>query len=293
MASDAAAAKAGDTTAAGRLQADAQSRLALAQSFYGTATAAYAAEFASVKDDLSAVAGGLTAQASASQQQVEALNSSVSLLQQQVGLAAATVTSLDSLRAAVLSAFPASSAASAAAAAVSPTGQVTAAYQSLLGRAPDAPGLAYWTSAMEAGSSIARVTAGIQASDEYQRLHGLQEGGWVGNGVWNRDSVLARFAGGGAIALAGGEYVVSAPQAARYADILPRLNQGRYSNDNSSQAVLAELRAVRAELAAMRRGQAQLAQVAAQGHLATVQAVQDNTTVAQQAAGVAKRLSAR
>jgi hypothetical protein len=289
MARDVAAAKGGDTTAAGRLQADAQSRLALAQTFYGAATASYAQEFATVQSDLSAVATGLAAEASASQQQVDALNSSVSLLHQQVGLAAETVTSLDRLRSAVLSAFTASTTASAA----SPTGQVTATYQALLGRTPDATGLAYWVNAMTGGASLAAVTASIKASEEYKRLHGMQQGGWVGNGVWNKDSVLAQFAGGGAIALAGGEYVVSAPQAARYADILPRLNQGRYSNDNSSQAVLAELRALRAELAAMRRGQAQLAQVAAQGHLATVQAVQEGTVIAQQAAGVAKRLSAR
>jgi hypothetical protein len=36
------------------------------------------------------------------------------------------------------------------------------------------------------------------------------EGGMVGNGIWNKDSVLARFAGGGNIALAGGEFVTTA-----------------------------------------------------------------------------------
>ncbi|WP_062206797.1 phage tail tip lysozyme [Aureimonas sp. AU12] len=38
-----------------------------------------------------------------------------------------------------------------------------------------------------------------------------QGGGTVGNGVWNVDSVRARFAGGGDIALAGGEGVLTAP----------------------------------------------------------------------------------
>lgn len=42
-------------------------------------------------------------------------------------------------------------------------------------------------------------------------IPGFAGGGMVGNGVWNQDSVLAQYAGGGSIALAGGEYVVSAP----------------------------------------------------------------------------------
>jgi hypothetical protein len=41
---------------------------------------------------------------------------------------------------------------------------------------------------------------------------GYAAGGIVGgNAIWNRDSVIARYAGGGDIALAGGEYVVTAP----------------------------------------------------------------------------------
>ncbi|MFZ2871405.1 hypothetical protein, partial [Zavarzinia sp.] len=40
----------------------------------------------------------------------------------------------------------------------------------------------------------------------------LEAGGMVGNGVWNKDSVLARYAGGGTIALAGGEWVTRASQ---------------------------------------------------------------------------------
>ncbi|PWR17487.1 hypothetical protein, partial [Zavarzinia aquatilis] len=40
----------------------------------------------------------------------------------------------------------------------------------------------------------------------------LEAGGLVGNGIWNKDSVLARYAGGGTIALAGGEWVTRASQ---------------------------------------------------------------------------------
>lgn len=42
-------------------------------------------------------------------------------------------------------------------------------------------------------------------------IPGYAMGGMVGNGVWDRDSVLARYAGGGSVALAGGEFVTRAP----------------------------------------------------------------------------------
>jgi len=48
---------------------------------------------------------------------------------------------------------------------------------------------------------------------QYERggvVGAYEAGGVVGNGVWGRDSVLARYAGGGLIALAGGEGVLTA-----------------------------------------------------------------------------------
>jgi hypothetical protein len=172
------------------------------------------------------------------------------------------------------------------------TRQITQLYESVLGREPDAGGLASWLKAMSSGMSAEQVRSSLMASQEYKTKHGLELGGWVGNGVWNKDSVLAAFAGGGAIGLAGGEFVMSAPAAARYSDILPAMNSGRYaSNDNA--AVLGELRALRAELAALRQQHATGIQVSAQGHLATVKAVKEGTSVAQESAGIAKRLSAR
>jgi tape measure domain-containing protein len=128
-------------------------------------------------------------------------------------------------------------------------------YLALLNRAPDAAGMKTWTDAMtQKGWTNAMVQASIKTLPEYKSLHGLAAGGWVSNGAWNEDSVIAMTAGGAAQPLAGGEYVVSAPAAAQFADILPVINRGSYSsNDNSSQAVLAELRAVRLELAELRK----------------------------------------
>lgn len=81
---------------------------------------------------------------------------------------------------------------------------------------------------------------------------GLQEGGWVGNGTWNRDSVLAGYAGGGQIMLAGGEHVTNAMQAARYAPELNAINAGTFRQGGGA-AVVQELRALRSELVAYRR----------------------------------------
>jgi hypothetical protein len=94
--------------------------------------------------------------------------------------------------------------------------------------------------------------------------------------VWNRDSVLAAYAGGGNIALAGGEFVMNAMQAARWAPELTAMNAGTFrpSNDNGSSEVVAELRALRgqvgrleAELAELRKTTAQAGMVV-QGEVA-------------------------
>jgi hypothetical protein len=103
-------------------------------------------------------------------------------------------------------------------------------------------------------------------------------GGVVGgNAVWNRDSVLAKFAGGGHIALAGGEFVVPAP--AVTPETLPSLEfmqrTGRPpANDSSgsSAAMIAELRALRDEVRMLRA-------VSAQGSMAVATAVQEGNSM--------------
>ncbi|HEY0833259.1 MAG TPA: transglycosylase SLT domain-containing protein, partial [Azospirillum sp.] len=84
-------------------------------------------------------------------------------------------------------------------------------------------------------------------------LAAMAAGGLVGNGLWNVDSVVARHADGGGIALAGGEYVVRAP--AVNAGTLPALEHinlhGRTANDTRGgdlREVAELLRALLAEL---------------------------------------------
>jgi hypothetical protein len=54
--------------------------------------------------------------------------------------------------------------------------QVTQLYQSLLGRAPDEAGLAYWTQAVANGVPLSTVEAAIRSSDEYASQHNTSTG---------------------------------------------------------------------------------------------------------------------
>jgi hypothetical protein len=56
---------------------------------------------------------------------------------------------------------------------------ITAAYQTYLGRTPDAPGLASWLWAMQNGLSDEQLEAGFIGSTEYIANHGGQGAGWV------------------------------------------------------------------------------------------------------------------
>lgn len=91
---------------------------------------------------------------------------------------------------------------------------------------------------------------------------GFESGGVVGNGRWGRDSVMARYAGGGNIMLAGGEGVLTAGATAAIGgraaiDYINRTGM-MPANDNGGvvaaiASLQAEVRYLRAELAAVGR----------------------------------------
>ncbi|WP_435536934.1 hypothetical protein [Azospirillum sp. ST 5-10] len=94
---------------------------------------------------------------------------------------------------------------------------------------------------------------GTGAFDAYRRSNplydaiarmiiGYEEGGVVGTGLWGRDSVLARYADGGLIALAGGEHVMPADMTARYLPQLEAMRAGRYVAANDRWPGVADLR---------------------------------------------------
>jgi hypothetical protein len=89
---------------------------------------------------------------------------------------------------------------------------------------------------------------------------GMEAGGVVGNGIWNRDSVVARYAGGGNIALAGGEGVLNARATAAIGGrrSIDFINRSGVLPGNDNSALVAELRAMRAELAESRAERRQL-----------------------------------
>jgi hypothetical protein len=91
-------------------------------------------------------------------------------------------------------------------------------------------------------------------------IPGYAGGGVVGNGAQGVDSVIARYAGGGSIALAGGEFVMPAQQTKQFYSQLESMRSGGGAgNDNSElfaalartnaagfSAVVTELRELRA-----------------------------------------------
>ncbi|WP_439618305.1 phage tail length tape measure family protein [Shinella sp.] len=92
------------------------------------------------------------------------------------------------------------------------------------------------------------------------------QGGIVGNGLFNVDSVIARYAGGGNIALAGGEQIIRATSVTgETRPFLEHVNRTGTVPSNDNSAVVAELRAVKAELAALRAGQTSQSKVVAAG----------------------------
>ena len=125
--------------------------------------------------------------------------------------------------------------------------QLNQIYQATLGRNVDQTGYAFFSQALANGATASNIIDQIRTSQEYATLHGLvnggivgafAEGGFVGNGRYNRDSVVARYAGGGTIALAGGEAVIPAAATARNRNSIAAMIAGRSSNDNGDTRAL-------------------------------------------------------
>ncbi|WP_372502397.1 tape measure protein [Tistrella mobilis] len=134
------------------------------------------------------------------------------------------------------------------------------------------------TAAIEA--LTAQLTASVaSASAAVAVVPGYASGGVVGNGVYNRDSVLASYAGGGAIALAGGEHVTRATSVTPATlPVLDAINAtGRVPAMGDGGATAAEVRALRDEVRALRQELAALRQTTAAAGGATVDAIERQT----------------
>ncbi|MBX3536429.1 MAG: DUF4214 domain-containing protein [Chelatococcus sp.] len=136
------------------------------------------------------------------------------------------------------------------------TTYVQSLYRDIFKREADLAGLAYWTGLLKNGTynsaTLYTALADAKAAGA-MRFGGIvgayAGGGIVGNGIWDMDSVIARYAGGGSIALAGGEHVTRAPSVnpSTY-PVLDYINRtGRApANDDSAKE---EIRALRGQVA--------------------------------------------
>lgn len=107
-------------------------------------------------------------------------------------------------------------------------------------------------------------------------------GGFVKNGTWNKDSVNSE--------LAGGEFVVRAAEAAKFANILPDINSGAYDPDINRQ-LLNEIKGLKDEVIQLKAQSIRNGQIAAQGSLAVVNAVSGD--MQQKMAAIARENLAR
>lgn len=153
-------------------------------------------------------------------------------------------------------------------------------------------GLASWISGLSpADQTLANKVIGAYIDINRQAgglIPGYVNGGMVGNGIWNKDSVVARYAGGGAIGLAGGEMVISAPKVtARTYPVLDQINRtGRVpSNDSGNSELISEVRALRAEVRSLKA-------VTAEGSLLVAGKVGEGNDHARQQLGEQKRRNA-
>ncbi|WP_372090321.1 tape measure protein [Tistrella mobilis] len=134
------------------------------------------------------------------------------------------------------------------------------------------------TAAIEA--LTAQLTASVaSASAAVAVVPGYAAGGVISNGVYDRDSVIARFAGGGAVALAGGEHVTRATSVTPATlPVLDAINAtGRVPAMGGDGATAAEVRALRDEVRALRQELAALRQTTAAAGGATVDAIERQT----------------
>ncbi|MDO1582433.1 phage tail length tape measure family protein [Rhizobium oryzicola] len=163
--------------------------------------------------------------------------------------------------------------------------QLNELYRQIMGRDLDATGRNFF---LNSGKSFDQIAADLQ----YAKAHGAMRfggivgafasGGMVGNGLYDIDSVRARYAGGGDILLAGGEHVTRAPSVnARTAPTLDYINRTGQLPGNDNSALVAELRNLRAEVASLKAELSHVANVTATSGQVVAGAVSETTGAVQ------------
>lgn len=117
------------------------------------------------------------------------------------------------------------------------------------------------------------ILAGAGVSGRFRNgglIGAYANGGLIGNGLYDVDSVIARYSNGGNIALAGGEYVMPAPATKQYMPALEAMRRGTFKGSDNAELVQ-EIRALRSEI----RNVAKVSAMAGDGTIERLERVAD------------------
>lgn len=238
-------AKAGDETAQANFVSVAQAFLAASRTV-NASDQQYQSDYASVIDMTNKLQISAVSQVDIAKQQLQAVKDSVKGI---IDVNDSVKSVADAIR--DLAVVMAQLAGSSPDAASSNTAAVSGLYQELLNRAPDAQGLNYWVAKMAGGMTLDQVKQAMLASTEYTSTHFTTDGS-------HATGLEAVPYDGYTATLHKGEAVVDAQAMSamrRYFNVGPSSSGGR----ENTAALVAELRANRAEMAKLREENAEQA----------------------------------
>ena len=172
--------------------------------------------------------------------------------------------------------------------------QIAGLYREIMKRDIDSSSRSYW---MQSGKSIDQIRADLTYAKTQgaMRMGGIvgayATGGMVGNGIYDVDSVRARYAGGGDILLAGGEHVTRAGSVnSRTAPTLDYINRTGAVPGNDNSAVVAALNTIAQELREVKAENRRLAAVVAAASDQQVAAIKHGNAVQEENASTLRKL---
>jgi hypothetical protein len=208
----------------------------------------YMRDLLQTQNDVAALAGLADDSLSVEQRSLDALKDQLARLDDIVANGQAQFDALNGQSIATLSlaqamaALQSSISAAQANPVVSGTSTIAGFYQELLGRAPDQAGLQYWQDVLASGASLENIRNVIMGSDEYKKLHPFAIGT---NFVPETMPALVHQ----------GERIIPAADNRVLMSVLARASGG----GGDSAALVAEIKALRAEVVELRKVSAQTA----------------------------------
>lgn len=175
--------------------------------------------------------------------------------------------------------------------------QINALYKQVFGRALDNESRAYWVNSGKSMDQIAADLNYAKAQGAYRNggiVGAFASGGRVGNGVYDVDSVRARYAGGGDILLAGGEFVNRAGSVNnRTYPTLDYINRTGNLPGNDNAAVVAALNRLGTMTAEVKEALRMLALATTEGSEKQAKAAERTASAVGEMTGELKRANSR